>query len=158
MRVDEVMTRSVRTATPATRLEEVAAVMCLNRLSGLPVVDDGGQLIGFIAERDILHYLFPSLEDVMESGGLRDFEEMEQQYGATLGLTVADVMHRGVVSVTPDMPLLRATSVMVRHKFRRIPVVEADGRLAGIISIGDIHKALFKHSLLDAQQQRRQAA
>jgi CBS domain-containing protein len=156
MRVDEVMTRNVRTATPETRLEEVAAVMCLNRLSGLPVVDADERLIGFIAERDILHYLFPSLDDLMESSGLRDFEQMEQQYGATLGLTVADVMHRGVVSVTPETPLLRATSVMVRHKFRRIPVADAEGKLAGIVSIGDIHKALFKHSLIG--QERRQAA
>ena len=156
MRVDEVMTRNVRTATPETRLEEVAAVMCLNRLSGLPVVDADERLIGFIAERDILHYLFPSLDDLMESSGLRDFEQMEQQYGATLGLTVADVMHRGVVSVTPETPLLRATSVMVRHKFRRIPVADAEGKLAGIVSIGEIHKALFKHSLIG--QERRQAA
>ena len=156
MRVDEVMTRNVRPATPETRLEEVAAVMCLNRLSGLPVVDADERLIGFIAERDILHYLFPSLDDLMESSGLRDFEQMEQQYGATLGLTVADVMHRGVVSVTPETPLLRATSVMVRHKFRRIPVADAEGKLAGIVSIGDIHKALFKHSLIG--QERRQAA
>ncbi len=148
MHVAEVMTRNVRTATPETRLEEVAAVMCLNRLSGLPVVDDDGVLIGFIAERDILHYLFPSLEDLMENSGIRDFEQMERQYGATLGLTVADVMHRGIVSVTPETPLLRATSVMVRHKFRRIPVADAEGRLVGIVSIGDIHKALFKHSMI----------
>ena len=156
MLVDEVMTRNVRTATPETRLEEVAAVMCLNRLSGLPVVDDDDRLLGFVAERDILHYLFPSLDDLMGNSGVRDFEQMEQQYGATLGLTVADVMHKGVVSVQPDTPLLRATSVMVRHKFRRIPVADTDGRLTGIVSIGDIHKALFKHSLLNSQA--RQAA
>lgn len=157
MRVDEVMTRSVRTASPETRLEEVAAVICLNRISGLPVVIDDDRLIGFIAERDILHYLFPTLDELMEQTGTRDFEQMEQRYGATLGLTVADVMHQGVVSVTPDTPLLRAVSVMVRHKFRRIPVADGDGRLVGIISIGDIHKALFKHSLL-RQQERRNAA
>lgn len=156
MRVEEVMTRTVRTATPETRLEEVAAVMCLNRLSGLPVIDAESRLVGFVAERDILHFLFPTLDDLMEHTGLRDFEQMEQQYGATLGLTVSDVMHRGVVSVTPETPLMRATSVMVRHRFRRIPVAEADGRLAGIVSIGDIHKALFKHSLMGLH--RRHAA
>ncbi len=156
MLVAEVMTRSVRTATPETRLEEVAAMMCLNRISGLPVVDDEQRLIGFIAERDILHYLFPSLEDLMGNSGIRDFEQMEQQYGATLGLTVADVMHRGAVSVRPEVPLLRATSEMVRHRFRRIPVADEEGRLIGIISIGDIHKALFTNNLLG--QVRRQAA
>jgi len=131
MRVDEVMTRNVRTATTETRLEEVAAVMCLNRLSGLPVVDGDDRLVGFVAERDILHYLFPSLDDLMENSGIRDFEQMEQQYGATLGLTVTDVMHKGV-----------------------IPVADADGQLVGIVSIGDIHKALFKHNLLNSQQRR----
>jgi len=154
MQIADIMTRAVRSTTPSTSLAEVAAMMCLNRLSGLPVVDDQERLIGFIAERDILHFLFPRLEDLMDSSALRDFEQMEQHYGATLDLTVGDVMHKGAVHVTPEMPLLKATSVMVRHRFRRIPVADDSGRLVGIVSIGDIHKALFKHHLLNAQGAR----
>jgi len=157
MLVADVMTRTVRSTTPQSTLSEVAAMMCLNRLSGLPVIDTEARLVGFIAERDILHFLFPKLEELMDSSGLRDFEKMEQQYGATLGLTVQDVMHSGAVSVVADMPLLKATSVMVRHRFRRIPVADENGRLVGIVSIGDIHKALFKHHLLNPQAGRRAA-
>ena len=157
MLVADVMTRTVRSTTPQSSLAEVAAMMCLNRLSGLPVVDGDGVLAGFIAERDILHYLFPRLEELMDASAVRDFERMEERYGATLDLTVADVMHRGAVSVTAEMPLLKATSVMVRHRFRRIPVADEAQRLVGVISIGDIHKALFKHHLIDGAGGRRAA-
>jgi CBS domain-containing protein len=148
MRVDEVMTRTVRSTTPETSLDKVAAMMCLNRLSGLPVVDADRKLIGFVAERDILHFLFPTLDEMMDRTGLRDFEAMESRYSSTLGLKVADVMHHGAVSVAPDTPLLRATSEMVRHRFRRIPVTDGAGCLVGVVSIGDIHKALFQKHLL----------
>jgi CBS domain-containing protein len=146
MQVQEVMTRVVRSATPAMPLHEVAAVMCLNRLSGLPVVEADDTLLGFVAERDILHRMFPKLDDLMDSTAITDFEEMEEQYGDVMNLKVGDVMTPGVISVKPDMPALKAASVMVRNRFRRIPVV-VEKKLVGIVSIGDIHKAIFKQNL-----------
>ena len=146
MFVSDVMTRAVRTATPETDLYEVATVICLHRLSGLPVVNENDKVVGFIAERDILHRMFPRLEDLMDQTAVTDFEEMERQYGDVMNLKVKDVMITGVISVSPEMPLLKATSVMVRHKFRRIPVAK-DGILLGMISIGDIHKAIFQSNL-----------
>jgi len=146
MLVSDVMTKDVRTANPAGDLQEVAASMCLNRLSGMPVVNDNEELIGFVAERDILHSLFPKLEDLMDNSAITDFQEMEGHYGALMNLKVEDVMTPGVISVRTDTPLLKAVSTMVRHKFRRIPVAD-NGKCLGIISIGDAHKALFKDNL-----------
>ena len=146
MYVSDVMTRALRTAAPDTSLSDIAAVMCLNRVSGLPVVDDSDRLLGFVAERDILHRMFPRIEEMMESSALTDFEQMEGQYSSVMDLKVKDVMTNGVISVTPEMPILKAISVMVRHKFRRIPVAR-DDILLGIISIGDVHKALFKQNM-----------
>jgi len=68
MLVEEIMTRAVKTITPETRLQEVASLMCLHRFSGLPVVEGEDKLVGILAERDVLRYLFPSIEDVM--GGM----------------------------------------------------------------------------------------
>jgi CBS domain-containing protein len=50
------------------------------------------------------------------------------------------------VTVDPDMHVLRAATVMVRHNFRRIPVAE-EGRLVGMLSIGDVHKAIFQANI-----------
>ncbi len=67
MQVREVMSHSPRTVTPDTPLLEVVSLMCLYRYSGLPVME-GDQMIGFIAEKDVLNRLFPTLEDMMTDG------------------------------------------------------------------------------------------
>jgi predicted transcriptional regulator len=59
-----------------------------------------------------------------------------------LELHVEDLMAHEPISVDVDMHLLRAATVMVRHNFRRIPVVE-NGLLVGMLSLGDVHKAIF---------------
>jgi CBS domain-containing protein len=145
MLVSDIMTRSVRTVNPQTPMCDVVSTMCLYRISGLPVVEDG-KLLGFIAEKDVLHHLFPSLEDSMNSMASVDFDALEQHYADVVGLKVEQLMSKGVIGVSPDMPILKATSVMVRNRFRRIPVIEGD-TLVGMLSLGDVHKALFKKSI-----------
>ncbi|CAK0760521.1 Signal transduction protein [Gammaproteobacteria bacterium] len=147
MKVEDVMTRWVKTVSPDARLNEVAASMCLHRIPSLPVVEDTDRLVGIIAESDILRHLFPTL-DIVISDGLdkMDFEAMEDDYHNLNKLKVSDLMNRKVFVVRPDMPVLKATSVMVHHKLRRIPVAE-DRRLKGILSLGDVHKALLRKSI-----------
>lgn len=149
MKVQEVMSQWVKTVTPDTQMNEVATVMCLHRVSGLPVVDAEHKLLGFIAEKDVLHHLFPKLEDLIDSAASMsalDFEAMEGDYNTLKQLSVRDLMTTRVVTVSPEMPILRATSVMVQHRFRRIPVAD-NGYLKGMLSLGDVHKALFRKNL-----------
>ncbi len=149
MLVKDIMTRHIRTVKPDTPMREVVSAMTLYRVSGLPVMDDDDKLIGFIAEKDVLHHMFPSLEEIMDPGQTINFEDMEMEYSQVLGLKVSDLMTTGVIGVTEDMPILKATSVMVRHRFRRIPVIDGD-KLLGMMSLGDVHKAIFKESIADA--------
>lgn len=142
MLVKDVMTDPVKTVKADTSLQEVTSLMCLKRYSGLPVVDDNQQLIGFIAERDVLRYLFPSIKDIMENMQSIDFEAMENDYKKVLPLKAADLMIKGVITISPDMPILKAVSIMARHNFRRIPVAE-ENKLVGMLSLGDIHRAIF---------------
>jgi predicted transcriptional regulator len=141
MKVKDVMSCSVKTVTPDTKLVQVASLMCLYRYSGLPVIDDG-KLVGIIAEKDVLHRLFPSLDDLMDGLAAIDMDKMMGQYKDVLNLDVRDVMVRNVVTVSSDLHILRAATIMVRHKFRRIPVAD-DGMLVGMLSLGDVHKAIF---------------
>ncbi|HEY0720140.1 MAG TPA: CBS domain-containing protein, partial [Gammaproteobacteria bacterium] len=123
MLVKDVMSTSLRTVTPQTTLMEVSSLMCLYRYSGLPVVEDG-KLAGFIAEKDVLDRLFPSLEEFMEGTAHTKVDDMEGQYKALLSLRAGDLMTRNVITVAPEQHALRAAAVMVRHRFRRIPVAE----------------------------------
>lgn len=146
MLVEEIMTRAVETITPETSLKDVASLMCLKRFSGLPVVEENNELVGILAERDILRYLFPDIKDIMlQSMGTLDFEGMEEDYKKVLPLKAKELMVKNVMTVRPDMPILKAVSVMARNNFRRIPV--ADGNiLVGMLSLGDIHRAIFMKS------------
>ena len=141
MLVQDIMSRSIRTVTPDTTLLAVSSLMCLYRLSGLPVVVDG-KLTGFVAEKDVLSRLFPTLSDFRDGMMGIDYAAMEAQYKEVLHLKTADIMATRVISVAPDMHALQAAATMVRHNFRRIPVASGD-RLEGMLSLGDVHKALF---------------
>lgn len=141
MKVKDVMSCAVKTVTPDTKLVQVASLMCLYRYSGLPVIENG-KVVGIIAEKDVLHRLFPSLDELMEGMAAIDMDKMMGQYKDVLNLDVRDVMVRKVVTVASDMHVLRAATVMIRNKFRRIPVCD-DGMLVGMLSLGDVHKAIF---------------
>lgn len=145
MLVKDVMSRTVRTVAPDTSLLEVSSLMCLYRFSGLPVVEEG-KLVGFIAEKDVLNRLFPSIDEFMEGMAAVKLDDMQGQYRDLLQLKTADLMARNVITVSPDMHALRAAALMVRHRFRRIPVAEGD-TLIGMLSLGDIHKAVFHSSV-----------
>jgi CBS domain-containing protein len=150
MKVRDAMSRSVRSIKPDTKIIEVASLMCLYRFHGLPVVDDEDRLLGVIAEKDVLHCLFPKLEDLISEGMHSvDLDREMGRYSEVLDLTAEELMTRKPVTVDPEMHLLRAATVMVRHNFRRLPVTDND-RLIGMLSLGDVHKAIFHANITGA--------
>jgi CBS domain-containing protein len=143
MQVQEIMNRSIRSVGVDTKVMEVASIMCLYRIPGIPIVKDDGRLVGIIAEKDVLHRLFPTLENLMEEGMANvDMDKQMAGYKEVLALPVSELMTRNPITVPPDMHVLRAASVMVRHRFRRIPVAR-NGFLLGMLSLGDVHKAIY---------------
>ena len=151
MLVKDIMTTSVKTANGDTQIKDIASIMCFNKISGVPVVDSGNKLIGVLSEKDILKAMFPDVEEIMQLGTKTDFESIEAGYKDLLDKQATDLMTQTVASVTSDMPLLKAASMMCVKKIRRIPVTDDENRLLGMISIGDVHKAIFQHSLLKAE-------
>ncbi|MBF0215014.1 MAG: CBS domain-containing protein [Magnetococcales bacterium] len=148
MLVQDVMTRNVRTAKREDSVRSVAAILCTNKISGLPVVEAGDKLVGIISEKDILNGLLPGYRTFLHDPlNQKDFESMEETYEEILTKRVEDLMTTRVFSVSPKDPIMMAASQMDLHRFRRIPVVENGDRLVGIVSLGDIHKAIFKREL-----------
>ena len=146
MKVKDIMTTGVKTAKPDTLVREIAKVMCFNKISGMPIVDDDNKIVGVVSEKDVLHEMFPDIAELSEQGSYPDFEEMEGTYGNTLQKKAQDIMTSAVATVGPDIPILKAASMMWLRKIRRIPVAD-NGVLVGIISIGDVHKAVFQNTL-----------
>lgn len=144
--VRDVMTRKVVTATPTSTLAEAAATLSRRGVSGLPVVAEGGRLVGVLSQKDIIRALhekaglslpggvFDLLLDVAAAGetGLLD------RCRAVLERTVVrGVMSRPAVSVAPSTTLDDAVQRMVSSKINRLPVVDR-GRLIGIVTRHDL--------------------
>jgi CBS domain-containing protein len=147
MQVKDTMCVDVKTCQADTPIKEIATIMCFNKISGMPVVDNEKNIVGIISEKDILCNMFPDMKELVESGSKPDFEEMEKDYASILDKNVGDIMTKVVATVSPEMPILRAASMMWVRKIRRIPVT-VDDKLVGILSMGDVHKAVFQESLL----------
>lgn len=146
MIVRDIMSTAVKVARPDDLIRDVATVMCFNKISGMPVVDSSDQIVGVISEKDILHGMFPTLDDMMENPTLVDYEALERDYRDVVNMKVSDLMSPRVFTVEPELPVLKAASIMFRNRIRRIPVSEGT-RLVGIVSVGDVHKAIFQKNI-----------
>ncbi|WP_428086078.1 CBS domain-containing protein [Candidatus Thioglobus sp.] len=142
MIVQDIMTTDVKTVTPDQPVKDIALMMIMDHISGAPVVDADNKLVGIISEKDILQRMFPKLEEVMSDTHF-DFENMETNYKDAMNVKIGDIMTVSVDSIDVDMPCLKAASNMWLRNYRRIPVTK-EGKVIGIISIGDVHRAIFK--------------
>ena len=148
MLVKEIMNTDVKSVKPDSAVRDVAMVMCLQKISGMPVIDDDNNLVGIISEKDVLQHMFPDMDESMTMDSKPDFEEMEKRYNETLGMRVSELMTKTVATVSADIPVLKAASMMWLRRIRRIPVTEGV-KLVGIVSIGDVHRAIFQQQLIN---------
>jgi len=141
MKVRDLMTTDPLTVSPDTLLKEAARTMVRNKVSGLPVLVDGA-LVGIVTEGDFLRqeanrdqpYRF-SLLDALFGEGPSDPPAVE---------AVAEVMTELVISTTPEVTIGEAARVMANKRVKRLPVVDEDGVLVGIISRADVVNAFTK--------------
>jgi CBS domain-containing protein/anti-sigma regulatory factor (Ser/Thr protein kinase) len=126
LRVGDAMTDKVVTVTPQTKMAEVREVLRAHRISGTPVLDNG-QLVGIV-----------SLEDLINA--LADGE---------LGATAGEKMARDVKTLYSDEALVHAVGQFARLSFGRFPVVDREGQLVGILTQGDIVRALLRELEID---------
>lgn len=147
MKVSDVMQREVDFVTTETSIREVSRLIFGRGINGVPVCD-GRKLVGFVTERDILARFFPTMQEYMEDPvHSSDFEGMERKVSEILDLSAKEIMSRNPTSVTPDTPLLKAQSIMSVKKVGRLPVVDEEGTIVGIVSKGDIFKIIIGEKL-----------
>lgn len=142
VKVDDVMTHLVVTVRPDDPIEDVARKLIRNRISGAPVVRDG-KLVGVISESDIVRALAPPTR----KGALFPPNPlMLMMHGSPArhagGIKAGEVMSTEVVSVTADTSVGVAASLIDRYGFRRVPVVDSEGYVLGILTRSDLVRAL----------------
>ncbi len=133
MRVVDVMTAEVEKAHPDWSLKQAARAMIDHGVSGLPVVGDDGILVGIITEAD-----FIEAEADRAMGRRRLFDTVFGEKKTKVPSTVGAAMTRSPLVVERNMMLSEAARIMTDRNVKRLPVVDPDGRLEGIVSRGDI--------------------
>ena len=141
--VAQIMTTEPITVTPETSLQEAIQILAEREISGLPVVDDGGELVGFISETDLTwqetgvdtppYVMF--LDSVIY---LQNPAKHNQEVHKALGQTVKDAMSDRPTTVMGNRPVREAARMMHEKKVRQLPVVDDGDRLIGIITQGDV--------------------
>lgn len=143
MKVSDVMSKQVDYVTTDTKVKDVCRFIFGRGINGVPVCK-GRKVIGFITERDILAKFFPSMQEYMEDPvHSADFEEMEKKTSEVLSLTAEEIMSKSITTVILNTPLLRAQSLMFTNKVGRLPVVDKNGNLIGIVTNGDIFRSVI---------------
>ncbi|HEV7263630.1 MAG TPA: CBS domain-containing protein [Falsiroseomonas sp.] len=144
MRARDLMTRDPVTLPPDTPLPLVARALADRGISGAPVADANGALLGMVTEGDLIRRL-AAPEDAPRSW-LRDFftpaGRQAARFARTHGQRAADVMTTGLVTAEEDTPVSVIAKAMEERGIRRVPVVR-DGRLVGIVSRADLIRALM---------------
>jgi CBS domain-containing protein len=144
MKISDLMTRDVSTVTPATPLKEAATVLAGRGISGLPVVDPDGQVVGVLSEADVMVKQSGPRE---QHGGLFAWlvEPSDSALPAKLEATTAgEAMTAPAVTISPGRPVREAAARMLESGINRLPVVDEEGRLVGIVSRGDLVRAFTR--------------
>jgi len=136
-RVGDVMTRDVVSVRPETPCRAVADLMIEHRVSGIPVVDYFGHVVGVVSETDLL----PRIETARERPRLGERRAYRRDRRKAAGRTAAEVMTSPAVSVMPSLSVPVAARRMRVAGVKRLPVEDALGRLVGVVSRGDLLRA-----------------
>ncbi len=145
MQVEKIMNPKVVWASPTTTYKELVELLLAHEISGVPVVDDAGVLLGVVTEADLLARSAFAGERPRALAVLADVLSAREHHWVTkaLGWTAADMMSRGVVTCSPVTEVHTAARLMLDHDITRLPVV-LDGRVVGIVSRRDVLQALAR--------------
>jgi CBS-domain-containing membrane protein len=110
MKASEIMTRDVICILDSAMVEDAARLLARHRISGLPVVNEQGMLVGLVTEHDLI---------------------------AKSGRLVTDIMSRSVISVTADTEVEQVQHLLTNQRIRRVPIVQ-DGKVVGVVSRSDL--------------------
>ena len=144
MRVSKWMTPKPFTLRPTDSLNAANALMKEKRIRRIPIVNEVGKVVGIVTDRD-LKEVSPSKASTLDVWELHYVVDK---------LKVVDIMTKRPFTVTPETPIERAALLMLEKRVEGLPVLDATGRLVGILTEGDVFRALVDLTGVDKKRVR----
>ncbi|XP_016719100.1 CBS domain-containing protein CBSX1, chloroplastic isoform X1 [Gossypium hirsutum] len=140
---------------PTTTVDEALEALVEHRITGFPVIDDDWKLVGLVSDYDLLaldsisgrrteNDLFPEVDSTWKSSILQTFNEIQKLLNKTNGQVVGDLMTPAPLVVRETTNLEDAARLLLETKYRRLPVVDVEGKLVGIITRGNVVRAALQ--------------
>ncbi len=144
----DIMTTDVIVAKKGDTISKVANILISGKIGGLPVVDDDNRVVGIISETDIIKkekkvHSTPFINVLEGIIFLDDFNKMEQDLKRIAAYKVEDLMSKNIVKVYEEDAFDIVANIMISKSINRVPVVDEDNKLKGIICRYDIIKAMY---------------
>ncbi|MFO1445612.1 CBS domain-containing protein [Bacillus sp. Bva_UNVM-123] len=142
MKVKEFMLENVIKASPNSTIKEVMEIFVVRKIGGLPICDSDGTLLGVVSDGDILRAIKPidrkiySFLFYMEYLEARDLKERLEDITETAIINIAK--KKGIVTVSPDDDIESVVTLLSKHHFKKLPVIDENNRVIGVISRGDV--------------------
>ena len=147
MKAKDIMSTNLVTVEPGATIREIAAALIEHRISGVPVVDKAGKLLGIVSEGDLMRKeLTPRLPDAVNILGAiiyyHGVARYREDFKKLMADTAREIMTKKIISVSEDTEIEAIGKCMLDHEIKRVPVLR-DGKLVGLISRADLIKALL---------------
>ncbi|XP_010432460.1 PREDICTED: CBS domain-containing protein CBSX2, chloroplastic-like [Camelina sativa] len=143
--------QNLHVVKPSTSVDDALELLVEKKVTGLPVIDDDWTLVGVVSDYDLLALdsisgrsqsdanLFPDVDSTWKT-----FNELQKLISKTYGKFVGDLMTPSPLVVRDSTNLEDAARLLLETKFRRLPVVDADGKLIGILTRGNVVRAALQ--------------
>lgn len=148
------MSREAMTLNPDTSIRDAVKLFVDQKISGAPVVDGNNVLVGVLSESDLLwkeaggpkdHFLVPPvyLGVIDTYFFMRDEKSLHDEMQKFLAKTVGEAMSTSLVTITEDALLPTAADLMLTKKVNRLPVVDADNKVVGVLTRSDVLRGML---------------
>jgi len=159
VKAGDIMSFPVLTIRPEATIRELADVLGENDVSGLPVVDDEGRLLGVVSEEDLIlqdaELHFPHYIQIFDSViYLESIRKFEERFRKALAVKVRDIMSDEPVTISTDATLREIATIMIDRDVNRLPVVDEENRLLGIVARGDVIRGIAALQALDEKNEK----
>ncbi len=156
MKVKEIMNKNVISLMPDMSVREATEILEKNNISGAPVVDENNKLLGIVTIKDIISLLKSKMENIGFYVASTPFDFMDfYQFNIPVEtkknivdeisqIKIKEIMRRRVHTVSEDDDIYSALDILVKKEVSRVPVVDEDRRVVGIVSRSDILRILSK--------------
>ena len=150
LKVKDIMTRDVKTVSPETEITQAAKLLLSERINGVPVINETGELVGILCQSDLIAQqksipipsLFTLLDGYIPLTPLNRLDKEVEKIAAT---TVKNAMTPDPITVDSDTDIEKVAFLMVEKNYHTLPVVDS-GRLVGIVGKEDVLRILLSES------------